>query len=242
MSQIFSEEGRVIPVTVIRSGPCFVTHVKTDEKDGYTAVQVGFQEKKKVVKPLLGHLKGRGLAYVREVRVSAEHAGAFTVGDTLEASMFELGDIVDVIGTSKGKGFQGVVKRHGCKGGPRSHGSMSGRVPGSIGSNTNPGRVLKGVKMPGQMGNSRATVQNLRVEKIDLEHHLLAVRGAVPGPDNGYIIIREALKKRRPRKWRMPEEGIEELKMAEKKQPVVKAKKAEAKKKAETAKTQAKKK
>ncbi|KKT34841.1 MAG: 50S ribosomal protein L3 [Parcubacteria group bacterium GW2011_GWA2_44_12] len=189
MSQIFSEEGRVIPVTVIRSGPCFVTHVKTDEKDGYTAVQVGFQEKKKVVKPLLGHLKGRGLAYVREVRVSAEHAGAFTVGDTLEASMFELGDIVDVIGTSKGKGFQGVVKRHGFAGQKATHGNKDqSRSPGSIGS-TGPQRVFKGRKMAGRMGAQRVTIKNLKIVKINSETSEIYVKGAVPGVRNSLLMI-----------------------------------------------------
>lgn len=189
MSQIFSEEGRVIPVTVIRSGPCFVTQIRTDEQDGYIAVQVGFEEKKKVIKPIMGHLKGRGLAYLREVRVHAEDAGSFTVGDILKASIFALGDTVDVIGTSKGKGFQGVVKRHGFAGQKATHGNKDqSRSPGSIGS-TGPQRVSKGKKMAGRMGAQRVTVKNLKIVKINAEKSEIYVKGAVPGTRNSLLMI-----------------------------------------------------
>lgn len=236
MTQIFDREGRQVPVTVLEVGPCTILQVKKKETDGYQAVQLGFDAKKpeRTTQPEIGHFKkysSTPLRFVREIRT--DHLEGLEPGKKLDANNFAVGDKIDVIGTSIGRGFQGVVKRHGCKGGGRSHGSMFGRVPGSIGSNTSPGRVLKGLKMPGRMGHSRVTLQNLRVEKVDLENHLIAVRGAVPGPENSYVVVREALKKQRPRKWRFPEEGIEELKVEEKKQVVAKAKKPEAKKKPE---------
>lgn len=245
MTQVFDREGHKVPVTVLEAGPCMVLEIKRKESHGYQAVQLGFDAKKEARcnKAELGHWKkfsGTPVRFVREIRT--ESVEGLESGKKLDVNNFAVGDKVDVIGTSIGRGFQGVVKRHGCRGGKASHGSMQGRVPGSIGSNTNPARVLKGIKMPGQMGNERATIQNLRVEKVDLENHLLAVRGAVPGSENGYVIIRESIKKRRPRKWRMPEEGVEELKVEEKKVAGSKAKKAEVKKKPEATKTAAKKK
>lgn len=229
MTQIFGANGEQIPVTVLEVGPCSIVQIKTKAKDGYQAVQLAFGSKKpsRANRAELGHLKVHHLEpkrFVREVRT--ETVEGLEEGKELRVNNFAVGDYVDVIGTSIGRGFQGVVKRHGCKGGGRSHGSMFGRVPGSIGSSSFPSRVLKGLRLPGHMGHKRATVQNLRVEKIDMEHDLIAVRGAVPGPGNGYLIVREAVKKRRPRKWRLPEEGIEELKLMEKRVPAAPPKKA----------------
>lgn len=229
MTQIFDTEGNAIPVTVLEAGPCSVLQVKTKDSDGYQAVQLGFDEKResRTLKPAIGHFKkfqATPKRFVREIRT--ENLEGLEPGKKVDVNNFAVGDLVDVIGTSIGRGFQGVVKRHGFKGGPASHGSMFGRVAGSIGSNTDPGRVLKGLKMPGQMGNEQVTIQNLRVEKIDFENHLILIRGAVPGFENNYVIVREAVKKRRPRKWRLPEEGVEELKVPEKKASGKKAKKA----------------
>ena len=229
MTQIFGTNGEQIPVTVLEVGPCSVVQIKTKEKDGYQAVQLAFAPKKsaRTTQPELGHFKAHHVEpkkFVREIRT--ETLAGLEEGKEIGVNNFSVGDYVDVIGTSIGHGFQGVVKRHKCKGGGRTHGSMFGRVPGSIGSSSFPSRVFKGLRLPGHMGHARSTVQNLRVEKIDLEHHLLAVRGAVPGAENGYLTIREAVKKRRSRKWRLPEEGIEELKLEEKKAPTAPPKKA----------------
>ena len=246
MTQIFDRDGNQVPVTVLEVGPCAVLQVKKKETDGYQAIQLGFDAKKesRTTKPELGHFKKSNSTpknFVREIRTDSIEK--LETGKVLDVNNFAVGDYVDVIGTSIGRGFQGVVKRHHFKGGGRGHGSMFGRVAGSIGASSFPSRVVKGMRMPGQMGNERATIQNLRVEKIDLENHLMAVRGAVPGSENGYLIVREAKKKRRPRKWRLPEEGLEELKIPEKKAPVAKVKKvAEAKKKPAAAPAPAKKK
>ena len=235
MTQIFDPDGNHIPVTVLEVGPCTVLQTKKKETDGYQAVQLGFDSKKesKTTKAELGHFKkykGTPKRFVREIRT--ENLEGLEPGKELDVNNFAVGDYVDVIGTSIGKGFQGVVKRHHFTGGERGHGSMFGRVAGSIGASSFPSRVVKGMRMPGQMGNERTTVQRIRVEKIDLENHLIVVHGAVPGPENGYIVIQEAVKKRRPRKWRFPGDGLEELKIPEKKVSVAKVKKAvEAKKK-----------
>ena len=235
MTQIFDRDGNQIPVTVLEVGPCAILQVKKTETDGYQAIQLGFDAKKesRTNKAELGHFKKRNVApkrFVREIRT--ENLEGLEPGKELHVNNFAVGDYVDVIGTSIGKGFQGVVKRHHFRGGDAGHGSMFGRVAGSIGASSFPSRVVKGMRMPGQMGNERSTVQNLMVEKIDLEHHLMAVRGAVPGSENGYVIVREAVKERRPRKWRFPEDGLEELKIPEKKVSAVKVKKvAEAAKK-----------
>src|SRR3989338_457406 len=240
MTQIFDRYGNRVPVTVLEIGPCTVVQIKKKETDGYQAVQLGFGAKResRINKPELGHFKKLNVtpkSFVREIRT--ESLEGLEPGKELHVNNFAVGDYIDVIGTSKGRGFQGVVKRHRFKGGERAHGSMFGRVAGSIGASSFPSRVVKGMRMPGQMGNERSTVQNLRVEKIDVENHLIAVRGAVPGHENGYLIIREAVKKRRPRKWRFPGEPLEELKLPEKKIPAAKAKKAAeaAKKKPATA-------
>jgi large subunit ribosomal protein L3 len=198
MTQIFDEQGEVVPVTVIEAGPCYVTQKKTLERDGYMAVQLGFEEAKpsRLNKPKLGHLAKYDLPplrYLREFRVS-DH-GDLSEGQKLDVSVFEVGDRVDVVGTSKGRGFAGVVKRHGFGGGPKTHGQSDRlRAPGAISSGSTPGRVFKGLRMAGRMGNNRVTVQNLEVVLVDPERNLLAVKGAVPGARNGLLIIREARK------------------------------------------------
>ena len=201
MTQIFDDEGNVVPVTVIETGPCYVTHIKKTDTDGYSAIQIGFEEipEKKLNKPELGHLKKKQLPplkILKEVRLeSDEEVENFKVGDKLTVEIFKEGEYVDVTGKTIGKGFQGVMKRHGFHGGPASHGSMSHRAPGSIGGTT-PARVLKGKKMPGHMGNETKTVQNLKVVKVLPEENILMVKGAVPGGKNSYLLIRKALKKK----------------------------------------------
>lgn len=191
MSQIFREDGRVVPVTVIEAGPCSVTQIKTEETDGYAAVQLGFGQVKRLNKPRSGHLKNSGLnRYLREVR--ADDVTEFEVGQRIGVDIFEPGELVDVIGRSKGRGFAGVVKRHGFHGGPRTHGqSDRHRAPGSIGGGTTPGKVYKGMKMAGHMGNVRVTVKNLEVVQVDTERNLILLKGGVPGPPNGLLIIRK---------------------------------------------------
>jgi len=198
MTQIFDERGEIVPVTVIEAGPCFVTQVKTPERDGYAAVQLGFKEvkSKRLTKPQLEHLRKNQLPplrHLQEVRVS--DVSQYEEGQKIRVSIFDVGDRVDVIGISKGKGFAGVVKRHGFGGGPKTHGqSDRHRAPGAIGAGTTPGRILKGLRMAGRMGNARVTVQNLQVVLVDPERNLLAVKGAVPGAKNGLLIIKEARK------------------------------------------------
>ena len=179
MSQVFSEDRKVTPVTLIEAGPCVVTQVKTEEKDGYQAVQVGFGERKKINRPLMGHLKDLGkFRYLREIRDVKED---MKIGDKIDAGVFKEGDKIKVVGISKGKGFQGVMKRHGFHGSPATHGHKHDhRAPGSIGS-AFPEHVLKGKKMAGRMGGDRVTVKGLKVVKVDKENNLLAVKGAVPG-------------------------------------------------------------
>jgi large subunit ribosomal protein L3 len=198
MAQIFDDKGVVIPVTLIEAGPCFVTQKKTTENDGYNAIQVGFEEvvERKLTKPQLGHLKKSNIAplrYLREFRVSGSES--YELGQQIDVSAFEVGDRVDVTGTSKGKGFAGVVKRHGFRGGPKTHGqSDRWRAPGSVGAGSTPGRIFKGMRMPGQMGNEQVTVQNLKIALVDADKNLLAVQGAIPGGKNGLVVIREAVK------------------------------------------------
>ena len=229
MTQIFDQHGKNVPVTILEVGPCTILQVKKKETDGYQAIQLGFEPKKesRANRAELGHAKkvnAKPPRFIREIRT--ENLEGLEPGKELHVNNFSAGDIVDVIGTSIGKGFQGVVKRHHFRGGGRSHGSMFGRVAGSIGASSFPSRVVKGMRMPGQMGNERNTTQNLLIEKVDIEHHLLAVRGAVPGHENSYVVIREAKKKRRQRKWKFPGDPADELKMPEKKMPLTKAKKA----------------
>jgi large subunit ribosomal protein L3 len=190
MSQVFREDGRVVPVTVIEAGPCVVTQVKTEEKDGYQAVQLGFGEVKRLNKPLAGHLKGsQPRRHLREVQ--ADDVSEFEVGQSIGVDIFEPGERVDVIGRSKGRGFAGVMKRHGFHGGPRTHGqSDRARAPGSIGGGTTPGKVFKGLKMAGHMGNQRITVKGLEVISVDTDRNLLFLKGGVPGAPNGLLQIR----------------------------------------------------
>jgi large subunit ribosomal protein L3 len=235
MTQVFNKEGVHIGVTVLEVGPCSVVQVKTKESDGYQAVQLGFGVKKvsRTSKAAQGHFKkhkAKPLQFVREIRTDSIEG--LEAGKEVHVNNFAIGDLVDITGTSIGRGFQGVVKRHRFKGGERAHGSMFGREPGSVGQSAYPSRVFKGVKLPGHMGAKRATTQNIVVEKVDVENHLITVRGSVPGPDNSYVIIREAIKHRRPRKWRQPGEELEVLKITESKQqvPAKKAGKTAAKK------------
>ena len=198
MTQIFDDNGAAIPITVIEAGPCYVTQVRDVETDGYTAVQLGFGEvkPKRLTGGQLGHLKRNDLPplrYLREFRTKND--AEINPGDPVSVTVFEVGDHVDVIGTSKGRGFAGVVKRHGFGGGPKTHGqSDRQRAPGSIGATSGTARVFKGKRMPGQMGNRRVTTQNLKVELIDEERNLIGVRGAVPGPKGGLLVIKEARK------------------------------------------------
>jgi len=200
MTRHFAENGTVVPVTVIEAGPCFVTQVKSAERDGYAAIQIGFEESKRLNEPERGHLKGLApLRHLREVRT--DDAGNYERGQRLDVSMFKPGDVVDVIGTSKGRGFAGVVKRHGFGGGPITHGqSDRQRHPGAIASGTTPGNIIKGLRMAGHMGADRVTVQNLRVEVVDPERNLLLLRGAVPGAIGGLLYIRKGVKTRQARK------------------------------------------
>lgn len=196
MTQIYEEDGTVVPVTLIKAGPCVVVQRKTSERDGYEAVQLGLVEDKppkRVNQPRAGHFKKAGVdavARLAEFRVEADDE--LQAGDEIKVSLFEADQYVDVIATSKGKGFQGVMKRHNFSGGRATHGSMFHRSPGSIGQASYPSRVFPGVRLPGQMGNKRITSKNLRVVKIDAEANLLFLRGAVPGPRGGYVAIKPA--------------------------------------------------
>ncbi len=190
MTQIFDEEGNLEAVTAIEAGPCFVSQIKTQARDGYNAVQLGFGETNRLNSPEKGHLKGVGhqLKYLREFRVN--QPSSVEIGQKMDVSIFQKGDRVDITGTSKGKGFAGVVKRHGFSGGPKTHGqSDRHRAPGSIGGTTFPGRVLKGTRMAGHMGNSQVTVRNLKVIEADPDRNLLLIGGAVPGAVNGLLLI-----------------------------------------------------
>ncbi len=200
MTQIFGEDGSVTPVTLIETGPCYVTQRKTIENDGYNAIQIGFEEvaENRLNKPEAGHLKkanAPSVKHLREFRVS--NPDDYEDGQKIEASIFEVGDFVDIVGVSKGKGFAGGVKRHHFRGGPKTHGqSDHWRAPGSVGAGSSPGRVFKGTRMAGQMGNQQVTVQNLKVAIVDADKNLLGVKGSVPGGKNGLVVIREAVKKR----------------------------------------------
>jgi large subunit ribosomal protein L3 len=189
MGQVFAEDGKAEAVTAIEAGPCIVTQIKTNDKEGYNAAQLGFGESKRLNSPQKGHLKKLGqFEYLREFRVAGTEG--IKVGDKVDVGLFKEGDLVDVSGVSKGKGFAGVVKRHHFAGGPKTHGqSDRHRAPGSIGATTSPGRVLKGKHMAGHMGNNRVTVRHLKVYKADPERNLLLVKGAVPGARNGLVLI-----------------------------------------------------
>ena len=198
MTQVFEDGGIATGVTVIEAGPCVVTQVKTATTDGYSAIQLGFGETqdRKLTQPERGHLRKKKLPLVKHLREMPAEENEHKVGDRVDVSMFNSGDIVDVIGISKGKGFAGVMKRHNFHGGQRTHGQSDRmRAPGSIGPGTTPGRVYKGMRMAGRMGNDQVTVQNLRVVSIDAERNLIMIKGAVPGATNGMVIIRKAIKK-----------------------------------------------
>jgi large subunit ribosomal protein L3 len=196
MTQIFAADGTVIPVTVVQAGPCLVVQRKTIDTDGYEAVQIGLVEApapRHVSKPMKGHFEKAGVAPLRElVEFDIEDGDSLKAGDQIMASVFTENDYVDVVGTSKGKGFQGAVKRHNFRGGRTSHGSMHHRAPGSIGSSAFPSRVFPGMRMAGRMGNDRVTVKNLKIVKVDEAENLIYLRGAVPGARNAYIAIRQA--------------------------------------------------
>ena len=197
MTQIFNEDGVLTPVTVLQAGPCVVTQVKTAQNDGYSAVQVGFGDirEKLVNKPQKGHFAKAGVdakRYVREFRL--DDAESYTVGQEIKADVFADGDKIDATAKSKGKGFQGAIKRHGQSRGPMAHGSKYHRHAGSNGSATTPGRVFKGKHMPGHMGAVRVTVQNLEVVRVDAEQNLLLVKGAVPGPKKSLVMIKASTK------------------------------------------------
>jgi len=198
MTQIFTDTGLAIPVTVIEAGPCIVVQKRTPEKDGYSAIQIGFGEKRESLfnKPLKGHFNRAGmrpLRFLREMRV--EDPEAYQVGQELKADIFARGEKVDVVGTSKGRGFAGGIKRHGFHRGPMAHGSKYHRRPGSLGAK-GPARVFKGRKLPGHLGVERVTVQNLEVIKVDPDRNLLAVKGAVPGPRGGLVLVKPTVKGR----------------------------------------------
>ncbi|MBM3933683.1 MAG: 50S ribosomal protein L3 [SAR202 cluster bacterium] len=198
MTQMFLEDGAVVAVTAIQIGPCTVTQVKTPDKDGYGAVQIGFDEAKKLSKPAKGHLKpvGKNFRHLGELRT--EDPSQYQVGQEIKVDIFEAGDQVDAIGLIKGRGYQGVVRRHGFHGGPRTHGqSDRQRHPGSIGSGTWPGHVIKGLRMAGHMGDSKHTVKNMYVISVDNERNLLFVRGGVPGATNSIVRIRKSIRKTR---------------------------------------------
>ncbi len=199
MTQMFNERGEVVPVTVLRAGPCYVTQLRTPERDGYAAIQLGFEETKprRLTQGELGHLLKRNLPplrVLREIRLpSPESLAAYQEGQVLTVAIFSPGERVDVTGWSKGRGFAGGIKRHGFARQAKTHGqSDRHRAPGSIGTNTDPGRVVKGKRMAGHYGNERVTVHNLQVVWVDAERHLIALKGAVPGPRGGLVLIRQA--------------------------------------------------
>ncbi len=195
MTQVFNAEGQVVPVTLVKAGPCVVTQRKTPAIDGYDAVQLGLVEyAKKANKPMAKHLAksgADGVKYLREFRLN-RGTGDLKQGDRVLAEEFKPRDVVDVIGTSKGRGFQGVVKRHHFRGGDATHGSMFHRAPGSIGGSSFPSRVFPGMKMGGQMGNEQVTVRNLEIVSVDTDDNVIAVKGAIPGPNGGYVMVRRA--------------------------------------------------
>ena len=197
MTQVFSETGNLVPVTVLEAGPCVVVQKKTVENDGYSAVQLGFMDKKEklTVKPEKGHFDKAGIApkkVLKEFRL--EDAQSYEVGSEIKADVFAAGDKIDVSGTSKGKGYQGAIKRHGQHRGPMAHGSKYHRGLGSLSSGTTPGKVKKGKKLPGHMGNVTVTIQNLEVVSVDAEKNLILVKGAVPGPKNSVLAIKDSVK------------------------------------------------
>lgn len=198
MTQLFTEKGTVVPVTVVEAGPCVVVQKKTADNDGYEAVQLGFEDirEKLVIKPLKGQFDKAQVAYKRILKeFKLDNSADMNVGDIIKADVFANGDKVDVIGVSKGKGYQGTIKRCGFHTGPMAHGSGYHRHQGSMGANTDPSRVMKGKGMPGHMGSEQVTIQNLNVVKVDVENNLIAIKGAIPGPNGGLVVVRSAVKK-----------------------------------------------
>jgi large subunit ribosomal protein L3 len=205
MTQVFTENGEAVPVTVIEAGPCYVTQVKTPENDGYMAVQLGFEEVKeqRLSRGERGHLERNSLPPLRHLRELRVREMEVEEGERIQVDVFEVGDWVDIVGVSKGRGFAGVVKRHGFGGGPKTHGqSDRHRSPGSIGACATPGRVWKGLRMAGRMGDAVITAQSQRVEVVDAERNLLAVRGGVPGSKGGLLVIKQARKSKALQKLR----------------------------------------
>ncbi|SHJ95082.1 large subunit ribosomal protein L3 [Geosporobacter subterraneus DSM 17957] len=197
MTQIFTEEGRVIPVTVVEAGPMVVTQIKTEETDGYNAIQVGYGDikTKHVTKPLKGHFEKAGTEYKKTLKeFVVEDPSAYKIGQEIKVDIFTEGNKVDVTGISKGKGTQGAIKRHNQSRGPMTHGSKYHRGPGSKGAGTTPGRVFKGQTEAGRMGNEQVTVQNLEIAKVDTERNLLLIKGAIPGPKSGMLTIKQTVK------------------------------------------------
>lgn len=197
MTHIFSEDGTRIPVTVVEAGPCIVIQKKTADRDGYSAIQVGFAQKDvaRSGRALIGHCKQAGqgaFKYLRELRI--DDIDQYNVGDTIDASMFQTGDLIDVTGVSIGKGYQGVIKRWNFQGGRSSHGSRFHRAPGSIGCSATPSRVFKNTKLPGHMGNAKVTIQRLKIVRVDTADNLLLIKGAVPGSENGLVMIKDSVK------------------------------------------------
>jgi len=198
MTQIFDEQGRVTPVTLLAAGPCPIVQMKTTETDGYTALQIGFGKKREslIPKGLQGHLKkhkAAGIRFLKEVRV--EDLAPYTVGQELTIALFEVGTKVDAIAVSKGRGFAGVVRRHHFTAGRETHGTVTHKQPGSIGASAYPSRVIKGKRLPGRMGGERVTVRNLKVVGVDLEQHLIWVRGSIPGPPRATVLLRKVAEK-----------------------------------------------
>jgi large subunit ribosomal protein L3 len=197
MTRIFTEDGRWIDVTLLEAGPCMVVQRKTQEREGYDSVQLGFGEvaERHLTKPLQGHFTKAGVAPKRTLReFRVEKANPLKAGDEIKVDIFQTGDRVDVCGTSKGKGFAGGIKRHGWSGGPATHGSNFHRAPGSIGQSADPGHVIKGKTLPGQMGNTGVTTQNLEVVDVDVTKNLLIVRGCVPGANGGMVVVKKSVK------------------------------------------------
>ena len=196
MTQIFDEKGRAIPVTVVEAGPCTVVQIKTKDSDGYEAVQLGFGEvkEKKLIRPIKGHFTKANVTPKKHLREFRLEEISYNVGDEIKADIFKEGETVDVTGTSKGKGFQGVIKRHGQSRGPMGHGSMYHRRPGSMGATSTPGRVFKGKKLPGHMGRITVTIQNLDVVRVDMDKNVILVKGSVPGAKGAILKVKSAVK------------------------------------------------
>ena len=196
MTQIFDENGKAIPVTVIEAGPCTVVQVKTKDTDGYEAIQLGFGEvkEKNLIRPIKGHFTKANVTPKKHLREFRLEEISYNVGDEIKADIFKSGETVDVTGTTKGKGFQGVIKRHGQSRGPMGHGSMYHRRPGSMGSTSTPGRVYKGKNLPGHMGVETVTVQNLEIVKVDIDKNVLLIKGSVPGNKGAILKIRDSVK------------------------------------------------